>query len=107
MAVIDLSTLARKTPECRVDAADVTRLALAISLNHVYTGRDAKVSKATTWHRQFRRRRQWDVHCEEYQPCLAYRVASCRPCRRQVFVDSPRQPCGLRSHHQCSKEVAA
>ena len=45
MAVIDLSTLARKTPEGRVDAADATRLALAINLNRVYIARGVKPYK--------------------------------------------------------------
>ena len=45
MAVIDLSMLALKAPEGRVDAADVTRLALAINLNRVYIARGVKPYK--------------------------------------------------------------
>ena len=105
MAVIDLSTLARKTPEGRVDAADVTRLALAISLNRVYTGWGAKPTDGQKEHIGWNGHRLTER--TEDASCLAYRVASCLACRQGIFVDSPRQPCGLRSYHHCPKEVAA
>lgn len=108
MAIIDLSTLARKTPEGRLDPAELARTMMGVSYAKVYTGRDAKEPPPMTRHLGIQNGYEMHSTLSDEQPiCLAYRLASCLACRRPIFVDSPRRPCGARSHHVCAKEVAA
>lgn len=111
MAVIDLSTLTRKTPEGRVDPGDFARTVIAVSLNKVFTGRDAKHADAqrlhVDWRPLFPRESYGYDYCWGDEGCLGYRLACCLACRRRIWVDAPRQPCGIRTYHRCPKEVAA
>ncbi len=114
MATIDLSTLARKTPEGRVDPAELMRTVMAVSLSRVYTGRDAKPYAERTLHahKPTRHSSVGPGYCgggvdPRLPTCIAERLASCLACRRPIFVDSPRRPCGARSFHRCPKEEAA